>query len=36
MQRYSISTPLGAIRLYPSSDSDKTGVMTFLPPGRNR
>ena len=31
MQRYSISTPLVAIRLCPSGDSDKAGVMSSLP-----
>jgi hypothetical protein len=31
MQRYSINTPLVAIRLCPSSESDKAGVMTSLP-----
>jgi anti-sigma factor RsiW len=31
MQRYSIDTPLVAIRLCPSSDSDKAGVMSSLP-----
>jgi hypothetical protein len=31
MQRYSITTPLPAIRLCESSDSDKAGVMTSLP-----
>ena len=31
MQRYSITSPLVAIRLCPSSDVDKEGVMTSLP-----
>ena len=31
MQRYSISTPLVAIRLCPSSELDKGGVVTSLP-----
>jgi hypothetical protein len=31
MQRYSINTPLVAIRLCPYGDSEKAGVMTFLP-----
>jgi hypothetical protein len=31
MQRYSITSPLVAVRLYPSSDADKEGVMTSLP-----
>jgi hypothetical protein len=31
MQRYSISTSLVAIRLCPSGDSDKAGVMSSLP-----
>jgi len=31
MQRYSINTPLVAIRLCPSSESDKAGVMSSLP-----
>jgi hypothetical protein len=31
MQRYTISTPLVAIRLCPSADSDKAGVMSSLP-----
>ena len=31
MQRYTISTPLVAIRLCPSADSDKVGVMSSLP-----
>jgi hypothetical protein len=31
MQRYSITTPLVAIWLSPSSDTDKTGVMASLP-----
>ena len=31
MQRYSITTPLVAIWLCPSSDTDKTGVMASLP-----
>lgn len=31
MQRYAISTPLVAIRLCPSSESDKAGVMCSLP-----
>jgi hypothetical protein len=31
MQRYTISTPLVAIRLYPSADSDKAGVVSSLP-----
>jgi hypothetical protein len=31
MQRYIISSPLVAIRLSPSSDSDKAGVMSSLP-----
>jgi hypothetical protein len=31
MQRYSINTPLAAIRLGASADSDKAGVMTSLP-----
>lgn len=31
MQRYSINTPLVAIRLCPSSDSNRAGVMTSLP-----
>ena len=31
MQGYSISTPLVAIRLCPSGDSDKAGVMSSLP-----
>jgi hypothetical protein len=32
MQRYSISTPLVAIRLCPSGESEKAGVMSSLPP----
>jgi hypothetical protein len=31
MQRYSINKPLVAIRLCPSGDSEKAGVMTSLP-----
>ena len=31
MQRYSINTPLVAIRLCPAGDSDQAGVMTSLP-----
>lgn len=31
MQRYIISSPLVAIRLCPSADSDKAGVMSSLP-----
>jgi hypothetical protein len=31
MQRYSISTPLVAIRLSPSTDNEKPGVMSSLP-----
>ena len=31
MQRYSITSPLVAVRLCPSTDSDKEGVMTSLP-----
>ena len=31
MQRYSISMPLVAIRLCPSGDSNKAGVMSSLP-----
>ena len=31
MQRYSITSPLVAVRLCPSSDADKEGVMTSLP-----
>lgn len=31
MERYTINTPLAAVRLCPSSDSDKAGVMTLLP-----
>jgi len=31
MQRYCINTPLVAIRLCPSAESDKAGVMTSLP-----
>jgi hypothetical protein len=31
MQRYTISSPLVAIRLCSSSDSDKAGVMSSLP-----
>lgn len=31
MQRYTISTPLVAVRLCPSDDSNKPGVMTSLP-----
>ena len=31
MQRYSITTPLVAVRLCASSDTDKAGVMTFVP-----
>jgi hypothetical protein len=31
MQRYTINTPLVAIRLCPSNDSDKAGVITSLP-----
>ena len=31
MQRYSINTPLPAIRLFQSHESEKAGVMTLLP-----
>ena len=31
MQRYSITSPLVAIRLHPSNESDRTGVMSSLP-----
>ena len=31
MKRYSITTPVAAIRLCPSGESDKAGVMTSLP-----
>jgi hypothetical protein len=31
MQRYSVNTPLVAIRLCPSNESDKAGVMSSLP-----
>jgi hypothetical protein len=31
MQRYTISSPLVAIRLCPSSESDKAGVVSSLP-----
>jgi hypothetical protein len=33
MQRYSIGTPLVAVRLFSSFDSDKAGVVTLLPSG---
>ncbi len=32
MQRYSITTPLIAVRLFRSDDPEKAGVMTTLPP----
>jgi hypothetical protein len=31
MQRYSVTSSLPAIRLFPSHETDKTGVMTLLP-----
>ena len=31
MERYCITSPLVAIRLFPSRESDKTGVMSWLP-----
>jgi hypothetical protein len=32
MQRYSIATPLIAVRLFRSHETEKAGVMTTLPP----
>jgi len=32
MQRYSIATPLIAVRLFRSHEMEKAGVMTTLPP----
>ena len=32
MQRYSITTPLIAVRLFRSHETETTGVMTTLPP----
>jgi hypothetical protein len=32
MQRYSITTPLVAVRLFQSHETEKAGVMTTLPP----
>jgi hypothetical protein len=31
MQRYTITTPLVAVRLYPRSEAEKAGVMASLP-----
>jgi len=33
MQRYSISTPLVAVRLFRSEETEKVGVMTSIPAG---